>query len=123
MSNSGYNWFAQIGKPYDSCWEWNTYGGSQFAARASRWEPITSNDQDLRCLPDVFPAEYQMINIAPPCRPQECSKCKKTMNCVRNIAVTGGSCPACKAEFMTLLNGNVPGQNVVRLTNPLINIE
>jgi hypothetical protein len=121
MSNSGYTWFAQAGKPYDSCWNWNTHGGgTQFAARASKWAPVTDNDQDLRCLPDVFPAEYQMINMAPSCAPQECSGCKQKGSCAGNIAVTGGSCTACKSDFMTLLNGNIPNEGITRLINPLI---
>src|SRR5437868_6828690 len=103
MANSGYALFAQMGKPYDSCWNWGTYGGTQFAARASKWSPITQNDQDLRCLPEVFPAEYQVLNIQPPCRPQECSGCKRPGTCSGNIAVSGGNCPACKQDFMTLL--------------------
>lgn len=113
MSTSGYSWFAQMGKPYDSCWNWGTYKGTQFAARASKWAPVTGHDQDLRCLPDVFPAEYQMINIHPPCPPQECSGCKQKGNCAGNIAVTGGTCPRCKSEFMMLLNGAVPERHRV----------
>lgn len=101
MSYSGYSFVAQMGMPYNSCWSWNN-GGTQFAGRASRWKPVTPNDQDLRCLPEVYPSEVQVLNSAPLCSPAQCS-----------------GCSACKQKFMNVLNGYVSEYNI-DTRNPLI---
>jgi hypothetical protein len=98
---------AQMGLPYNSCWNWSKEG-TQFSGRAAKWGPVTPHDQTLRCLPEVFPSEVQVLNSAPPCPPAECSG---------NIGPE--TCPKCKMEFMSVLNGYALG-NIVDTRNPFI---
>lgn len=100
MSYSGYSFMAQMGFPYNACWNWHPEG-TQFAARASRWKPVIPNDQDFRCLPEVYPSEVQVLNPAPVCSPAPSSGCSD-----------------CK-QFMSVLNGYAPG-NIQDTRNPLI---
>lgn len=119
MSGSGYVFLAQTSKPYNSCWDWNTFKGTAFAARASAWMPVMPNDQNLRCLPDKFPAETQMFNLPSPCPEQQCSNCKSGQSCSGNVSIANEGCPSCRKTFMSILNGYAPN-GIIDTHNPLL---
>jgi len=95
---------AQLGKPYDTCWDWDSFPGSNFAVRANSWLPSSYEENSYRCLPDPMPAEFQMFNSPSPCSDAPCDVCKDK-NSYGMIAGNGGSCPTCKKEFLLLENG------------------
>ncbi len=101
---SQYLSLAQTSIPYGTCWNWDSFPGTQFAAKADSWLPTYYNDQSYRCLPDPIPNEFQIFNQSRECPEAKCSVCTGKA-AYGAIAQTGGSCPTCKKELLALMAG------------------
>ena len=95
---------SRTGLPYTNCWNWDSFPGTQFAARADSWTPVYYDDREYRCIPDLIPAEFQMFNMSPPCAEAACTICKGK-NAYGSISSSGGSCPSCKKSMLAFMAG------------------
>ena len=108
-----YLYVAQTGKPYGTCWSWDSFPGTQFANRGNSWMPVSPTDNDYRCLPDPMPAEFQMFNVQPPCKEASCVSCinaNGAKKCKELPLIE--QCPSCKRELSANLAGYTWDKNV-----------